>query len=60
MKIFRNFKLLCPAQYQIRENKLEVDLTIVLYGCVAGIIIVLIGIGIYIVTKKDIGLVKKE
>ncbi len=48
MKMLR---LTTAGEYQIRETKLEVDLKIVLYGCVAGIIIVLIGIGVYIFTK---------
>lgn len=45
-------RLTTAGEYQIRETKLKMDLKIVLYGCVAGIVIVLIGIGIYIVTKK--------
>lgn len=45
-------KLTTAGEYQIWDTKLKMDLKIVLYGCVAGIIIVLIGIGVYIVTKK--------
>lgn len=49
MKMLR---LTTAGEYQIRDTKLKMDLKFVLYCCVAGIIIVLIGSGIYIVTKK--------
>lgn len=45
-------KLTTAGTYQIRETKLKWDMKMVLYIIVGGVVVLLIGVGVYITTKK--------
>lgn len=45
-------KLTTAGKYQIRKTKLKSDMQIVLYVVIVGIVILLVGIGVYIAVKR--------